>query len=518
MKRKSMPIAGVTAAAVAAAVLAGCSDSSGEASNAPVSIRLYDQIGSLDPALTAGGPGYQMSMFLYDRLVLVQDDEIVPYVAESWESTPLAVTFTIRDGVTCDDGSLLTASAVEASLERALDPATKSPLAAGILPSGTTFASDDATRTVTVTAERPDAALVLSFANPVLSIVCPAGLKNPEELASRSFGTGPYTLGESVTGTSYALTKRDDYTWGPVGSDGAARPASVTAEVLSNETTAANVFLQGKLDLISATSQGAVERLRGSGAEETAVPNAFAFVLFNQASPVGADPVVRAAVAHAIDPAAYAIAVQGDVASPSPNLLASEATICAQTEGDVHRPAFDPEKARRVLEGDGWRQASSGTFEKNGEPLRIRVGSHNQEGSAGAYLAQTLKDLGATVEATEVELPAYIETLQQGDWDVFAATIISLDAPAPLGQSLFGPEGLDLGQIRNDEFSQAMTEASSAAAFEESCELWKDAQDRLVESVDVVPEAHMNLVYFANDVTFDVGYAGLVEPTTLARR
>jgi peptide/nickel transport system substrate-binding protein len=193
-----------------------------------------------------------------------------------------------------------------------------------------------------------------------------------------------------------------------------------------------------------------------------------------------------------------------------------DVTICAQTEGESLRPEFDLDAARATLEASGWRRDSSGIYEKDGEPLTIRVGSHNQEGSAGEYLSQALKDLGADVSSHQVELAAYVEDLMEGEWDVYASTVNRLDSPATLAVP-FSRYGLDAAHIRNEPFEDAMTAARNAPSFDDSCELWKSAQDELVRNVDVVPQAHLNLIYFDAGVNFSLGFFGLIEPTSLAR-
>ncbi|WP_345528646.1 ABC transporter substrate-binding protein [Nocardioides endophyticus] len=458
-------------------------------------------------------------MFMYDRLVVVSDGEVEPYLAESWTVSPTSVEFTMRDDVKCEDGTALTPSAIAASMNRTLDPSTKSTIAPSLFPGGATFAADDAAGTFTVTTPEPNPALLVTFANPVMSVVCPAGLADPSKLGSASFGTGPYVLKDAVAGTSYTLKKRDGYEWGPQphADNLASLPETVTARVLQNETTAANVFLQGDLDVTLAQVESAAERLQGKDYIEKTSPFAFAFLIFNQAGAPGSDPAVRTAIAQAVDPSAYATSVRGDLATPSANLMPDE-TVCAQTDGADYRPEFDLDEARKTLEGAGYALNSDGVFEKGGKPLTLRVGSHNQEGIVGDYLAQTLEDLGAVVQSEQVELPAYIESVKKGDWDVYAGTIVVLDSPAALGQTLFGPSGLDLGTIRNDEFEQNMAAAGRSSDFDQACELWMTAQDALVENVDLVPQAELNNIYVGNGVDFSFGFSGLIEPTSLVRK
>ena len=92
--------------------------------------------------------------FAYETLVyLGQDGEIVPGLAESWEETPTSVTYTLKDGITCADGTPLTATTVADNFSFVADPANQSPLLGLYVPPGITVEADDAARTVTLTSE-----------------------------------------------------------------------------------------------------------------------------------------------------------------------------------------------------------------------------------------------------------------------------------------------------------------------------------------------------------------------------
>ncbi|MFG1621776.1 ABC transporter substrate-binding protein [Kribbella sp. NPDC049227] len=505
----------------AAVFLSGCGGASAPVPDTagPFAIRLYDDVGSFDPALTNSGPGYQLSMFLYDRLVVVSGGQVKSYLATSWKVAAKRVVFTIKDGVTCADGTKLTPTAIAGSLTRALAPTTKSPIAPSLFEGGATFKADDQAGTVTAETGKPNPALLLTFANPVLSIVCPAGVEDPKRLSKASAGSGPYVLSKAVTGSEYTLERRKGYAWTPETTAGnvSSLPDVVVAKVLQNETTAANVFLQGQLNITNSSNEDAVSRIRARGFAEKRSPNALGFLLFNQAQGPGADPAVRKAIAQAVDPAAYAAAAQGKLATPSANLLPAETTICAQTDGAAYRPEVDLAAARKTLEADGWTKGPDGIYQKSGKQLVLRVGSHNQEGSAGDYLTQTLIDLGAKAQGKQVELPAYIETVRKGDWDVYAATLAVGDSPATLAPLIFGPGALDLGHIRNVTFEREMTAAGVAPDFKSTCGHWRAAQDALVKNLDVVPRAHYNNIYFGNHASYQFGFAALIEPTSIKR-
>jgi oligopeptide transport system substrate-binding protein len=85
----------------------------------------------LDPALAQTSPGDYIGL-LYSGLVrLTSDMQVVGDLAESWTTSAdgLVYTFTLRSGLSFQDGSPLTADDVKYSWERAADAATDSPTA-----------------------------------------------------------------------------------------------------------------------------------------------------------------------------------------------------------------------------------------------------------------------------------------------------------------------------------------------------------------------------------------------------
>ena len=112
--------------------------------------------GSLDPHLSVFVSTNAVNSYAYETLVyLSADGEITPGLAESWEESPTSVTYTLKDGVTCADGTTLTATAVADNFSFVADPANQSPLLGLYVPPGITVEADDAARTVTLTSETP---------------------------------------------------------------------------------------------------------------------------------------------------------------------------------------------------------------------------------------------------------------------------------------------------------------------------------------------------------------------------
>ncbi|MDN5546946.1 MAG: ABC transporter substrate-binding protein [Rhodococcus sp. (in: high G+C Gram-positive bacteria)] len=99
----------------------------------------------------------ELSRLAYDYLIYQDPDtsEVGPWLAEKWEETPTSASFTIRDGVTCTDGSTLTPQTVADNINFVANPDNGSQLRGSSVPTGATATADPATRTVTVTTPAP---------------------------------------------------------------------------------------------------------------------------------------------------------------------------------------------------------------------------------------------------------------------------------------------------------------------------------------------------------------------------
>src|SRR5207245_2358407 len=159
-----------------------------QASAAPVvggtmTIRVFDDWGSLDilttlPRQTA----LHVTEALYDRLIAIgADNKLIPYLAESWKQTPDEITFTIRNGVTCADGTPLTATAVGDWLKK-WTTANKAQAERYFRPGPYTITVNDPARTVSLKLAGPFSDAIWGFASNNMGVVCPKGVADPKLL------------------------------------------------------------------------------------------------------------------------------------------------------------------------------------------------------------------------------------------------------------------------------------------------------------------------------------------------
>jgi peptide/nickel transport system substrate-binding protein len=222
-----------------------------------------------------------ITSFMYDSLITYCKDvstrrlgavKFCPYLADSWTKTPNSVTFHIRKGPRCHDGTPINAKVVADSLNRMLDVSvslathfggTQGNVAAGIAPTGVgpfTVTRNDRRNTVTFRSAKKNAYLLNGFntwvlgANGVAKIMCPAGLRNPDAIATGGdWGSGAYRLVSAVHNSQVVLQLNRAWTWGPNGTSAlrTGMPDRIVIRIIADQTTAVNEALAGNIDVIS---------------------------------------------------------------------------------------------------------------------------------------------------------------------------------------------------------------------------------------------------------------------------
>ena len=157
-------------------------------------VALSSSIGSLDPRAADVNP--LVAGQIFEGLVARGPNGAVPALATKWLVGPdgRAWTFTLRDGVTFHDGTMLDASAVVKSLGRVGDPLIEK-----------AEAQDGST--VVLTTFSPYGPFLSALATPPYFIVSPA---------SRTSGTGPFQVtptGRGPVGSQPVILDRYDRYW-----------------------------------------------------------------------------------------------------------------------------------------------------------------------------------------------------------------------------------------------------------------------------------------------------------------
>jgi peptide/nickel transport system substrate-binding protein len=479
--------------------------------------------GNLHPLKATQQTTNTVIAFAYDSLIHVNGEgKVVPELASAWTASAQEVTFTLREGVTCTDGTELTPSIVAKTFEWVKDPAHSSSLIGTNLPSADfTVSADDTAHTVTIRVSEPDGFLLDGAG--LVPIVCPKGLADPKSLARTTDGTGPFALTEYTADQQLVMEARKDYTWGPDGArtDEPGFPAKVVFRIVQNNTTAVNLFLSGQLTDVTPT-----------GAEQARVKARGGFTMESQAGPSdlffnerpgypGSDPDVRRALTMALDLDQLAKVVSEGDGTRATGLAVLKPQPCPADTVTGHVPEHDKAAAEALLDGAGWTMGSDGVRVKDGKPLSVTLGYLSGEDPIAAgmeLVSEWWKDIGVQVKTKGQGANAYLGTLFGGSgWDAgyLSVQLVYPSEFVPFGSGPQPPKGQNFAAIDNAGYTDLSGRAESTPAAEGGCELWGRAEQALFDAADVVPVANTVGVTYADRAVFTEGLTSLVEPTSI---
>ncbi len=526
MTRK--PRAGVVAVSAATIALAGCgavftgasAGGTGEVvSGGTFTVALNDDPGNLSPLTGVSLVQRGLVGYGYESLAhITADGEIVPWLAESWQETPTSITYTLKPGITCADGTPFSAQTAAANIAYHADPAHGTFWHGSNITEGMTATAEGSTLTITSPTNNP----FLLAGTGAVEMVCQAGLDAPESLADATNGTALYRLTESTPGATYTYTKRDGYTWGPGGvtSDTPGLPDEIVGRVVTDEATATNLLLAGELNAASIAGADR-QRIEAAGLDSVGVLNPIGEMLFNErpGRPTS-DERVRRALTLALDRAAVGELVTDGEHVESVSLVNKTPLTCVAAGPLWELPATDTAAADALLDEAGWVRGPDGLRSRGGEPLTIRFlydAGTPSHGAAAEEVQQEWNALGITTELVAEDPAGWSTDLYQSyDWDT---GFIQLTPGSPVVLSLFflgetsENGGYNFMAVENPEYEVLAEQAFTAASADEACALWQQAERELVERVDVFPLAETRSPTYMSGATFEM--PGAITPTSI---
>jgi peptide/nickel transport system substrate-binding protein len=463
--------------------------------------------GNLDPHFTSLSTTQQVDRFLYDSLVNIDSDgKMVAGLAEKWEATTTKAVYTLRKGITCGDGSPLTATQVAANISFVGDPKNASSRIGVYVPPGATATGDDASGVVTVTSPAPSAFLDRTVGG--LHIVCDKGMKDRTLLKQGSVGTGLFTVTEAVADDHYTLKRRKDYAWGPGDwkKDQAGLPETVVLKVVANETTAANLITQDQANAAVVVGPDSA-RLAAMNLHKREVVAPLGELWFNQKAGLpAADAAVRKALTQALDLKQLMAVITSGGGKPATGLVAPGMSPCTGDTVTSKLPASDPAAAKTALAGKNLKL--NFYYANSVGPGMQAAAELLQKAWQAAGVEVTLKGVG-NAEIGQAIVGG------QGSWDA-AFLPLGVSLPSELVSFFSGPsapDGVNFASINNSAYTAAVGEASAMAGTS-GCPKWNAAEEALVSNLDIVPFAFSSIAVFGKGATFELT-TGSVDPASV---
>jgi peptide/nickel transport system substrate-binding protein len=379
----------------------------------------------LDPAGAQGSGQNVVLPYLFDTLVAQNAQNVIqPLLAESWEigADAKSITFKLREGITFHDGTPLDAAAVVASFERLLDPERKSPMVASFRAVSAIEAVDDLN--VRFDFEAPSALFFTALTSPYSSIVSPTAADElGEQFAQQPVGSGPFKLKSWEPGIALTLERNPDYAWAPpmVANPGAPYLDEVVFKVVPDAATQLTALRAGEVDIIFLNQPDHITRLR-SDDSVALVPvslNSLAYMGFNTVKPPFDNPLVRQALAHAIDKEAIVMAAVGGEGTPA---FAPMATTLAGFDPALQSGelGYDPARSAELLAEAGLTQGADGVWSFEGQPLNLILltftRAPNQD--IATVIQAQLKEVGVPVSIQQFDAPTAGRAAVAGEYDL----------------------------------------------------------------------------------------------------
>ncbi len=476
---------------------------------------------TIDPALASDSTSGAIIRNVFEGLTQTSvDGEILPGVAESWETSEdgLVYTFKLRKDSLWSNGDPVTAKDFEFAWKRVLNPETGSQYAAILYPikgaeafnNGEGKAEDlgikvvdDQTLEVTLESPTPYFLEVTSFYTlmPVNQKVVEKEKEWAMEAGELYVSNGPYTLDTWNHNSDYVLAKNDQY-W----DKGNVDLEQVNVQIIESEATANAEFQSGGIDYLgtpySPVSLDAIDSYRAEGILKTEPHTAIYWYKINTTDEAMKNVNIRKALALAVDRKALIENVTKGEQIPALGFVPP--TIEGFEEERGYFKDADYEQAKEYL-AKGLKELGM----KDPSELSVEISINTSE--AHSTIAQFVQEgwtqnLGINASIRNSEWQVYLEELSALQYQVGRLGWIAdyNDATSFLDMYATANNGNNDTGWENPDFKAKLEEANQEKEPKKRQELLKEAEAIMIEEMPVIP-----LYYYTNNYVAKDGFEGL---------
>ena len=379
------------------------------------------------PALHNGTFGllYYLDNF-YETLVRYDNGEIIPGLAEKWEvsSDALTYTFTLKQGIKFSDGEELNAEVVKLNFDNMPAILGDSNGVFGL----TSTLLDEVTvvdeYTVAVKLTTPYYGALQDFTLPL-----PMGIMSPnafnedgslsESVKTQTMGSGPYMYNGQKENDVYTFVRNPYYDRGEPDVD------IFHVKVIPDNDAKLLALRNGEVDmLLSANnmSYDAYQELSQDTSFSTLTSDAVIQTRILGINPVSQpfeDVEIRQAVNYAINKESICQNIFSGVEVPAESVMDPALPYCDIDTGSYH---YSPEQAVKLLEDAGWLDVDGdGVREKDGVKLSTSISCSSDLAmleDVTAAVAEDLKAVGFEVTTSSKETMTYYQDVNRGEYGI----------------------------------------------------------------------------------------------------
>ena len=518
----------VLAATLATSLFIGCGDSSSNSGSSSSNQQLVFNLGedpeTMDPTLNnSSGAGTMILNAFEGLMVLDENDQPVEGTAESMEVSEdgLVYTFKIREDAKWSDGEAVTADNFKYSWLRALNKETAAEYAYQLfyIKNAEKFYNGEATaeevginvideKTLEVTLETPTAYFpqLLAFTTyvPLREDIVSA---NPEGWATNPetyVSNGPFKLVQWDMKDQLVFEKNENY-W----DKDSVKLESLTFKLVTDDTTAYSELKAGNFDMVNSVPTNEIE----PGIEEGLVHvnpklgNYYFAINVGKQDTLSEDvkevlnnKLVRQALNLAIDRQeiidnvgkaeqipAYSFVPQGITDENGNDFASKEYYDPSDMEGNIA-------KAKELLKEAGYENG-------NGIPtIELMYNSEGDHKDICQIIQQNWEEIGVNVELTNQEWAVFLNTRQQGDYQIARHGWIGdyIDPMTFLDLWVTGGGNNDCG-FSNARYDELIAAAKVETDSAKRLEMLREAEDILMDEMPILPIYYYTTVTAANE-------------------
>ncbi|MEW2618899.1 ABC transporter substrate-binding protein [Streptomyces sp. NPDC048106] len=495
----------VLAAMLTAMVLltAACSGSGGTASgDRGLTFALDTEPSCLDPQVSMADATALITRGVVDSLVSQDRKGLFhPWLATRWETSSdlRTYTFHLRAGVTFHDGTPLDATAVKASFDRIVAPATKSLYARSLIGPYRDSTVLDA-RTVRVRLSRPFQPFLQAVSTAYLGIQSPKAFTTyAGSLCDHVVGSGPYVFDKHVHQQQVTLHANPKYAWGPEGdATGKARIPTLTFRFLPEAATRVGALRSGQVDGISPVPTPDVPAVTADSSltlVRTEAQGASYGLYLNTARAPFDDRRVRQAFQRSLDVDTLVRSVYGGTFTRAWSILTpTSRNYDAKTRGSW---SYDLAAADRLLDQAGWTgRDSAGYRTKDGRRLRVVWPATQaqldaqQRGVLGQGIQAAAKKAGIEVVRPVLQNGPLYEAAAKGTYDILDQSWGRADPDILrtfLDSKSLPMTGQNMSRVQDPRVDRWVDGAVTTADERERDKDYAQAQRWVIQQATVVP-------------------------------
>lgn len=409
-----------------------------------VVVGLQEPGGVFTPYFNTSGYDGNVQSVMFPPLVEINEKgEAVTGLAESWDVSEDGLTyiFHLREGLLFDDGTPLTAEDVEFTLTLLHDPsyAGGTDITEAKIVGGLDYKQGDAqtvsgikvvdNKTLEVTTEEVNARSLRLIGGQVLKKdyygkdYKKGSLDYINALHQKPIGAGPFRFVEYLPGQEIRYEANEFYFGG--------KPKVSRFIYKTTEGDSQQFFQTGELDYSSlSANQDNFEFLQALGFADINVytSSAYGYIAFNHEKEIFKDPKVRQAFILGLDRQTI-IGTHYQGYAEVANIPVSP-TSWAYTD-EIGNTAYDPEKAKQLLEEAGWVEGAKGIREKDGKKLTVYY--FTSAGGLGDTLIPIAKEnyqaIGIDLQVEQMDFNALLARVDNGDHDLVSFSTTMLPDP-----------------------------------------------------------------------------------------